>query len=74
MDAFIAAGVALWFFVSAGYAATVGMHALRTGAFAPDLGLEVRGRTATVLGCATLVIAAALFAAGALIAFVGSRE
>ncbi len=71
--AVFAALASLWFFVSAAYAARVAVRAIRTGAFAPDLGLDVHGRTATALGWATLVIAAALLAAGALVAYVGAR-
>ncbi len=73
IDAFIAAAVALWFLVSAGYAATVAVSAIRTQTYAPDLGLDVRGRAASVLGWVTLVVAAALLAAGLLVAFVGSH-
>ena len=71
--AFFAALVSLWFFVSAAYVARVAVHAIRGGAFAPELGLEVRGRVATALGWATLVIAAAFLAAGVLIALVAAR-
>jgi hypothetical protein len=73
MDAVIAAAVALWFFASAGYAASVGTAAIRTRTFAPELGLELHGRAAAAAGWATLVLAAALFAAGALVTFVATR-
>ena len=68
-----AALVSLWFFVSAAYAGRVAVHAIRSGAFAPELGLDVHGRAATALGWATLVIAAAFLAAGVLVAIVGAR-
>lgn len=73
MESLLAAAAALWFMVSAGYAASVGVAAIRTRSYAPDLGLELRGRGAVVAGWATLVLSAALLAAGALVSFVASR-
>lgn len=73
MDSVVAAAVALWFFVSAAWTAGVGVAAIRTREFAPQLGLELRGRPARLAGWAALVVAAALFAAGALVSFVAAR-
>jgi hypothetical protein len=65
-----AALVTLWFLVSGGYAFALGVSAIRTRAYAPALGLDVRGTAASVAGWMTLVLAAALFAAGALVSYV----
>ena len=73
MDSIVVAAVTLWFYVSAGYAATVGVSAIRTRTYAPHLGLDVQGWAASVAGWVTLVLAIALFAAGALVSWVASR-
>ncbi|HET8542175.1 MAG TPA: hypothetical protein VFL83_20020 [Anaeromyxobacter sp.] len=73
MDSLIVAIVTLWFFVTAGYAGTVGVSALRTRTYAPDLGLGLHGGAAVAAGIATLLLAAALFAAGVLVTFVATR-
>ena len=73
MDSVVAALVALLYFVSAGYAGNVGMSAIRTRTYAPKLGLEIQDGAAVAAGWATLVVASAFFAAGALVAFVASR-
>jgi hypothetical protein len=73
MDSIVAAMVSLWFWVTAAYAAGVGVSAIRTRSYAPELGLEIRGREAAVAGALTLVFAGALFAAGALVWFVAMR-
>ncbi len=73
-SAIAAALVTLWFYVSAGWAGIIGVSAIRRRTFAPELGLEVRGRTAAALGWATLVLAAALLAAGALVSYVAMRD
>ena len=67
-----AAVVSLWFFSSGAYAALVAGRAIRGGAFAPGLGIDVHGPVATALGWATLAIAAAFLAAGALVAYAGA--
>ncbi len=73
MDAVVSAAVALWFFVFAGYAGTVGVDAIRTRTYLPKLGLELEGGVAVAAGWATLVLAAAFFAAGALVTYVAAR-
>ncbi len=73
MDSFVAAAVALWFFVFAGWAGTVGVDAIRTRTYLPQLGLALEGAAAVAAGWATLVLAAAFFAAGALVSFVAAR-
>lgn len=73
MDAVIAAVVALWFFVFAGYAAAIGTDAIRTRTYLPRLGLALEGGVAVAAGWATLVLAAAFFGAGALVTFVAAR-
>lgn len=70
LSALVAALVTLWFWVSGAYAALVGIAAIRTGAYAPRLGLDLRGPGASVAGWITLVLALALFAAGALVSYV----
>jgi hypothetical protein len=69
----VVAAVSFWYFVSAGYAASVGVAAIRTKAYAPHLGLEIRGSAAVAAGWVTLVLAAALLTAGAYISFVATR-
>jgi hypothetical protein len=49
------------------------VSAIRTRTYAPQLGLDVQGSAASVAGWCTLVLAAALFAAGALVSWVASR-
>ena len=73
MDSVIAAAVALWFFVFAGYAGTVGADAIRTRTYLPKLGLALEGGAAVAAGWATLVLAATFFAAGALVTYVAAR-
>jgi hypothetical protein len=73
MEAIVAAAVALLFFAFAGYAASVGVDAIRTRTYLPRLGLELSGGAAVAAGWATLVFACAFFAAGALVTFVASR-
>lgn len=73
MESLVVAAVSTWYLVCAGYAATVAVAAIRTGAYAPELGLELRGRAAVVAGWVTLVLAAALLTAGAYISFVATR-
>jgi hypothetical protein len=68
----IAALVSLWFFVSAAYAALVGCAAIRTGAYAPGLGLDLRGRAASAAGWITLAVAVALAGAGLLVSWVAA--
>ncbi len=72
MDEIIPAAVTLWLFVAAGYAATVGVSAIRTRTYAPQLGLDVQGRGAVAAGWATLALAAALFVAGLLVFWVAT--
>lgn len=73
LSALVAALVTLWFYVSGAYAAGLGLSAIRKGTFAPRLGLDVRGPAASVAGWLALVLAAALFAAGALVSYVELR-
>ncbi len=73
MSAIVAALVTLWFYVSAAYAAWIGVQAIRTREFAPELGLEIRGAVASVAGWLTLVLSIALLAAGALVSYVELR-
>jgi hypothetical protein len=73
VESIFVAAMSFWYFVSAGYAASVGVAAIRTRAYAPDLGLELRGRPAVAAGWATLVFATALLAAGAYVSFVATR-
>ncbi len=73
VSAIVAALVTLWFYVSAAYAAWLGVSAIRTREFAPRLGLEIRGAAASAMGWMALVIAVALVAAGALVSYVELR-
>jgi hypothetical protein len=73
MDSAVAGIVALFFFVTAGYAGSVSIAAIRTRSYAPELGLEVRGGAAVLAGWMTLVFAVALFGAGVLVWFVAMR-
>ncbi len=70
LSAVVAALVTLWFCVSGTYATFVGISAIRTGTYAPQLGLDLRGQGASVAGWLTLALALALFAAGALVSYV----
>lgn len=70
MSAVVAAIVTLWFVVSGGYAAAVGLSAIRARTYAPGLGLDVHGTAAAVAGWFTLVLALALLAAGVLVSYV----
>ncbi len=72
--AVVAALVTLWFSISGAYLAAVAVSAIRTKTYAPRLGLDVRGTAASVAGWATLVLALALFAAGALVSYVELLE
>ncbi len=70
LSAVVAALVTLWFCVSGAYATFLGVYAIRTGTYAPQLGLDLRGHGASVAGWLTLALALALFAAGALVSYV----
>ncbi len=72
MHSIIAAAVTLWFFVAAGYAGSVGVSAIRTRSYAPQLGFDLEGAGAVAAGWATLVLGAALFAAGVLVFYVAT--
>ncbi len=73
LSAVVAALVTLWFCVSGAYAAFVGLSAVRTRTYAPELGLDLRGPGASVAGWLTIALALALFASGALVSYVELR-
>lgn len=73
VESVLVAAVSFWYLVGAGYAASVGVDAIRTRAYAPQLGLEVRGGAAVAAGWVTLVLATALLAAGLYVSFIAAR-